>query len=298
MPIAKPDNPVPLRAVIFDLDDTLIDTLGLLVADGHLRAAAAMAAAIDPADPGVAGGSVDVADRDARGWTDVRRTLTRDDLTPAAQRIYDLRRERFDADPSGDLEAAVLDALEVTDSDRREAAAEAGRRAYHRPRVPHEGLALQGAHSMLRRLRRDFTLYLVTIGDPEIQGEKARKSKLLPSFDQVRLVPRTATKAGALADLIATAGLQPVDCCAVGDRPRGEIAAANGLGMYTIRVRRGEFAAVEPQAPDEHAHWTVEDIRDVQGILTEHFLPAPRVVEGSPGGPAGLGDPGATASGS
>jgi FMN phosphatase YigB (HAD superfamily) len=52
----------------------------------------------------------------------------------------------------------------------------------------------------------------------------------------------------------------------VGDRAMSEIRAGNELGMHTVRIRRGEFAAQEPQGRIEQADHTVKNISEVRKL--------------------------------
>jgi len=249
-PRPLPTGMLPCRAVIFDLDDTLIDSAGVLVPAGHRQAAVAMVAA---------------------------------GLKASVEDVVRARMELFAQDPRADLEARVLARFGATDP----AIALAGKVAYHKPLVPSEGLALPGAHAMLRRLMRDYPLFLVTRGDTAAQADKARKAKLVGSFDQIVYVPLASDKRAAFTALLGRMGLAGGECVAIGDRPDAEIAAANALGMWTVRVHRGEFAALVPRTADEVPHWTVTDVREVQPLLLAHFAPSPeRRVVREPASPA------------
>ncbi len=53
----------------------------------------------------------------------------------------------------------------------------------------------------------------------------------------------------------------------IGDKPDSEIQVGNRMGAYTIRVRQGEFAHEEPEAPDERADYTVGSLKDVRYVV-------------------------------
>jgi putative hydrolase of the HAD superfamily len=233
-----PATPTPCRVLVFDLDDTLIDTHGVLLDHAHRRAAAAMIEA-------GASGSIDD--------------------------VLALRHQLFNADPRGDLERTVARALGL-EGEVLEAVAQAGRLTFHRPAMPAEQeLALPGARTMLRRLARDFTLILLTRGDPPTQAAKLRKAQLADAFEQRIFVPLESTKSAALTGLLERLGCQPNEVVVIGDRPDQEIRAGTDLGCWTIRLRRGEFAAIEPTAM-EQPHATVSNLRELQDILLAHFV--------------------------
>jgi ribonucleotide monophosphatase NagD (HAD superfamily) len=45
-----------------------------------------------------------------------------------------------------------------------------------------------------------------------------------------------------------------------------EIRAGNELGMHTVRVHRGEFAAQRPQSKNEEPDYVVENISGVKHL--------------------------------
>jgi FMN phosphatase YigB (HAD superfamily) len=61
----------------------------------------------------------------------------------------------------------------------------------------------------------------------------------------------------------------------VGDRAMSEIRAGNELGMHTVRIRRGEFAAQEPQGKIEQPDYTVKNISEVRRLPYVWGDPAP-----------------------
>jgi len=227
-------QPERLRAVFFDLDDTLLDTSGLLVVPALSDAAERMIGA------GLA------AEREALvGWL----------------------RDRVAEGRGGDYFADAARQFEVPEA-RHERVATAGRRAYFARQVP--SLApLPGSRALLRRLGDSCRLYLVTAGDPDTQRRKIERLRIGEAFDAVRLVNSVEgeEKLGAFRELLESHRHQPQECLAVGDRLTGEIRDANRLGMWTARVRRGEFQAMEPRTPDEEPDFTVDGIPELARLL-------------------------------
>jgi putative hydrolase of the HAD superfamily len=224
-----------LAAVFLDLDDTLLDTAGLLLRPARLEAGAAM----------VAAGWPGTAEEAATGLERLARDRPHDDP------FHALAEERG-ADP---FRAGV-----------------AGWGAFFKRNVPERLPLVTGAAEALATLRaRGVTLVLVTFGDPPTQEAKIRATGLAPLVDEVRLEPLAASpdKARAFREICGRRGLDPARCAAVGDRPDAEIAAGRALGMRTVRVRRGEHVHREARGPLERADVTVPDFAAAAKLLLE-----------------------------
>ncbi len=208
----------PLRAAIFDLDDTLYDCHGSLVRRGHELAAAAMAEAGVPAP---------------------------------VEAILALRLELAAAAPAA-VDAGVRAALGGP-----EAAVEAGRRAYHRPDRIASIRPFPCARAVIERCAEaGVEPVLMTRGVEEIQRAKLDALGLGDLFATQLFVPVTQRKRAMLEGWLADSGLAPAQVAVIGDRVDGEIAAGHALGMRTVWLQRGEFAQVVPGTdaprPDHH----------------------------------------------
>lgn len=223
----------PPLAVFLDLDDTLLDTAGLLLGPARLEAGAAMVAA---GLPGTA--------------------------TEAAEALARLARERPGGNPFEALaEEKGADPLR---------SGVAGWGAFYRRKVPDRMPLVAGAEAALRDLRaRGALLFLVTFGDVPTQEAKVRATGVAALVDQVVYEPLAAAsdKGRTFREICQRRGLDPRRCAAVGDRPDAEIAAARRLGMRAIRVRHGEHERFEPRAPEEAADATVPDFAAAARLL-------------------------------
>ena len=223
----------PLCAIFLDLDDTLLDTAGLLLGPARLEAGAALVAA---GLPGTA--------------------------AEAAAGLARMARERPGENPFEALAAeAGLDAMAV---------GFAGWAAFFKREVPARMDLVEGAAGALVRLRaRGVRLLLVTFGEVATQEAKVRATGAAALVDRVLYEPLgpSADKGRAFRELIEEEGLDPAACAAVGDRPDAEIAAGRALGMFTVRIRRGEHRWLEPRSAAEEADATVEDFAGAMRVL-------------------------------
>jgi putative hydrolase of the HAD superfamily len=221
-----------IEAVLFDLDDTLFDQRAWLT--GAWRAVSEAGGRLGLDAERLHAAVVDIAAEGSAQGGIIDRALTRVGATVDV----------------GPLVAAF--------------------KSHRPPRLP----LYPDAGAALDRLDRGVALGLVSDGDPGIQRSKLRALGLDARFDAVVLSDelgrdrRKPHPAPFLAALDAL-GVEAGRAVFVGDRPDKDIAGGNGVGMRTVRVRTGEYAAF----PDDPAPWrSVGTVGDAVGVL-EPLLP-------------------------
>ncbi|MBZ5524106.1 MAG: HAD family hydrolase [Acidobacteriia bacterium] len=232
-------TPRPLiGCVIFDLDDTLYDCFGQRVRPAHRHAAEAM----------------------------VRARLKAD-----VEAVYRARMRAFHHDPTlRHIDEVVCRQFGADDPEKISSAA---RDAYFN--LPVGKLKLfRGSLPLLHFLhRRGVRIFIVSFGEPEIQRAKARALGLEdePAVEAIFYADRSKalTKDIAFRQIQEKTGLPSRQMLVVGDRPMSEIRAGKSLGMHTVRLKRGEFAAQEAAGPEEQADYVVRKISEVQGLPFE-----------------------------
>lgn len=233
----------PLRAVLFDLDDTLHDDTAT-----YKRAAQG------------------VADDLAREHGIPAGALLAAYVRQADSFWKNLGVEQFGTPLVGVRTAMWQAALRETGVDDP-ALAERAAADYNRYRRDH--LALwPGALTLLRNLRaRGCGLALVTNGFSETHRDKIVLLELEDAFDEIFI----ADEVGMLkpdprlfrlaADRL---GVAPERCAMVGDRFERDVRGGHSAGMFTVWMNvRDE--AVPPEGPQPGA--IVTNIRDVEGVL-------------------------------
>ncbi len=218
-----------IRAIVFDLDDTLIDTTGQLVVPAHQEAAAAMIAA------GLEATVAEVAEK-------------RIDFSRAAPvEEVDLRT------------AAFFGAKDVG------AVAAAGHQAYFGRRV--RSLSPWPFAAGVLEALAPRRLVLVTSGFERTQRKKLELCGLGAFFEAVEVVPVGGDKGAAMARLLE--GTDLADCVAVGDRIDREIEAGRRLGMWTVRVAAGEGQYASPQNAWQRPHYTVPSVEALPAVIED-----------------------------
>lgn len=230
-----------IRAVIFDLDDTLYDCFAQRVRVAHRHAA---------------------------------RAMVRAGLKATVETAYRARMRAFGQDPMlRHIDGEVCRRFEAADP---EAISHAAREAYFN--CPVGKLALfPGTLPLLRHLRRHGVLcYVVSFGEPGIQHAKVRALGLdnHPLLERVLYADRDKflTKEAAFRQIQRELGLSAEQMLVVGDRPMSEIRAGNDLGMHTVRIHRGEFAAQEPRSSEEEPDYVVDNIAKVKALAFQWGL--------------------------
>lgn len=229
-------KPAPLiRCVIFDLDDTLYDCFGQRVRPAHRHAAEAM---------------------------------VRAGLKGSMEAVYRARMKAFRRNPMlRHIDAEVCREFGAEDLDR---ISKAARDAYFNCPVGELKL-FSGTMPLLRFLHaRGVRVFIVSFGEPEIQKAKVKALGLEgdPAIDKIFYADRDKllTKEAAFQIIQQELDLPADQVLIVGDRPMREIRAGNELGMHTVRLRRGEFAAQDPQGPEEEPDHEVRNIAEVKAL--------------------------------
>ena len=221
-----------IRAVVFDLDDTLIDTTGQLVVPAHTEAAAAMIAA------GLPGSLEEVA----RKRIDLARAHPREPVDVLLARFYG-----------------------VTDPE----IIAAGHKAFYN-RTVRALVPFEDAIAVLESLASDGIVRLcVTAGHPATQQQKLELSGLAPHLDSVCVVPPSDDKEDAIAAVLRAHDLAPTETVVIGDRVDREIAAARRLGCWAVRVDHGEGRFARPEGPHEQAHYTVPGVIALRAVIDD-----------------------------
>lgn len=224
-----------IRCVIFDLDDTLYDCFGQRVRPAHRYAAKAM---------------------------------VRAGLRGTVEAVYRARMKAFRHDPMlKHIDAEVCRRFRAADPD---ALSKVARDAYFNCPVGKLKL-FPGTLPLLRMLHaRGVRVFIVSFGEPKTQKAKVKSLGLAghPAIDKIFYADRDKlmTKETAFQIIQQELDLPASQVLIVGDRPSSEIRAGKELGMHTVRIRRGEFAAQNPEGRNEAPDHVVRNISEVRRL--------------------------------
>lgn len=127
----------------------------------------------------------------------------------------------------------------------------------------------EGARDALEYTRERYDdLGLLTFGDPEVQTAKLDRLAIREQFDSVVVCgPKTDIPGKpdpeAFHTVLENLDAMPETSIYIGDSLRGDIAGANGVGMYSAWVPDGDA----PADPDPEPTYALESPADLREIL-------------------------------
>lgn len=221
-----------VEAIIFDLDDTLVDTFTSLITPLETEAAGEMVAA-------------GMGESDSSRVIELILQLRRDD----PDRIEELLLEKFPQ-----AEAKALEA----------------RRAVFTRASPDPLKIEPAVKAMLRELAERYDTYLVTTGRTEFQNRKLDLLGIRELFKGIAVLASGSeeTKESWMASLMRDR-YHPQSVIVVGNRLDNEIKAGNRLGMITVWVKYGEGSGLSPSDDTGEPDYIISDIKEFPELLSK-----------------------------
>ncbi len=218
--------------LIFDLDDTLLDTFGQLLPQASKEACLAM----------IEGGLA----------TDLASCLrVRDELAQTSQRAQ--------------LFETIVQRFGVKSGAHEKQVAQAGFKAFYDRKVESSIALFPGVRDSLHDLKNRYSLHLVTAGHPDTQDEKLQILDLNSLFESVTVVNSFAGEEKLQAFKLIqkqTKGL-PGQYLSIGNRLDTDIAPAKRLGWATCWVKYGEYARSMPAHTNEEPDFIINRIQEL-----------------------------------
>ena len=235
------------KHIVFDLDDTLLDTSGSLIPAAARRAIDTMISAVHPDSP--------VTREEQLLW-------------------FTKRNEVLRKDPRADVW------LHLAGGD--EEIADIGRRAFFThplDEVPDEAMRMtSGAFEILNWSQTHATLHLVTSGDAATQTKKIERLGIAHYFESIQIVDATnslgdPTRKKKAFQKIADRfpAIEAAAFLSIGNRVDTDLGAAKILGWKTIWIRYGEHASLTPHKPEEIPDFELATLADLHSIWRQQF---------------------------
>ncbi len=217
------------KSIVFDLDDTLLDTSGLLVPMASMKACKAM---------------IDVGlNCTFEDCMKMRHQLAADQShTEIFTKIVD----HFGCPLPG---KAIHDALEV----------------FYNPAIPENLPLMPGAIENLIHLGKNYSIFLVTMGSESAQRNKIRALKIEKFFKKIYILNGFIgeKKQIAFSDILNIQKHSPLQLLSIGNRLSSEIRDAKRIGSETCYFAHGEHVGEMALYPEDHPDFTIFHHKDL-----------------------------------
>lgn len=244
-----------LRAILFDIDDTLCDTTGF-ARQARRNAVGAMVAAGLKADPELV-------------YAELEEVIA--EFSSNYEHHFDKLLLRLPKEALANLNRSLVVA--------------AGVAAYHDTKF-HQLRTFPGVQELFRDLSAaGLRLGVITHGLSVKQAEKLVRLGLVPYLDREAVfisdeigISKPNPKLYQLA--LRTLRLEPHQVMYVGDNPKNDVAPPKKLGMVTVWAARA--ARTQPAAAETPDH-VIRDFDELRSLLVEHYRVPIAPVAGAPG---------------
>jgi putative hydrolase of the HAD superfamily len=156
----------------------------------------------------------------------------------------------------------ILDNYGATDRSR---AMEGALDAFYNPFVPAHLPLLSGALDNLEKLKKNYNLYLVTMGSPEGQKRKIASLDIEKHFKKIFIVDSLSghRKEEAFREILREEGHAPEELLSVGNRLTSEIRDGKKVGATTCYFAYGEHVGEKAVVPEDHPDFTIYHHREL-----------------------------------
>lgn len=213
-----------IRSIAFDLDDTLLDTTGLLVPQASQDAFQIL---ID------AGLSLDLKTCEQHRLNLIK-TISHKDVFKKLAHEYGT--------------AATQAAVELAN------------KAFYHPRLPEKLDLLPGAIENLNILRGKYNLYLVTAGFQDAQAAKVKSLGIAHYFKKIFVVNslNAEKKFTAFKMILNDDNIKPEELLCIGNSLSSEIKDARQIGARACYFEFGEDRGAVPNEPQYQPHYHIK----------------------------------------
>lgn len=220
------------KSLAFDLDDTLLDTTGLLIPNASRVACQAMI------DRGLKLSLSDAMDLRHKMATSMSHTD-----------IFTFIADQYGNSNKGNMVHAAIE-------------------AFYNPPVPANLPLMKGALENLQKLQSRYNLYLVTMGTQKAQTEKIEALRIRHFFKKCYILNGFIGEKKDLAfrEIISNESHKPQELLSIGNRLSSEIRDAKKLGGTTCYFEYGEHAGEKPQQAEDVPDFTIRAHQDLISV--------------------------------
>lgn len=133
--------------------------------------------------------------------------------------------------------------------------------------LPEHVHAVDGAVELVSRLARHYTLGIVSKGKESVQREKLRKAGIPVDLFEYIYISENAPKEDAYKAILDHSGISPQKIFVVGDRIARDLSPAKRLGMNTVHMKWGRGLGYTGIKTD--VDYTITTLEQLRSILEE-----------------------------
>ena len=218
-----------IQSIAFDLDDTLIDTTGLLVPMAAQRACETM----------------------------IDQGLQTDLQTCIATRTQLLK--NFEA------QNIFTELVKTFNQANIQSIAKSGFDIFYNPQVPDKLPLIANSFETLNQLRQKYRLHLVTAGIPETQIKKVRATGIEKFFTSIQFVDisKNQNKGEAFQQILKVDQISNLNLLCVGNRLTDEIYYAEKMNCPSCLFIFGEHQNENLAHPEIRPSFTISDLKEL-----------------------------------
>jgi putative hydrolase of the HAD superfamily len=224
-----------IEVVIFDLDDTLIDTTHLVLPLAVKRSFHAL----------IQAGAKTTLDELEKDRMMLRKQFSHNEIFPLLAQKYFAKTTV----PKDIIQLAVQKAIQC----------------FYEPELYAPFPLIEGAQENLDKIFRKKIMYLVTAGVPHAQQKKIQACQIEKYFSECFFVEsmKGLEKSVALKEILRRHHFRPSAILSIGNRLSSEIRESKKLGMQTCYFQFGEHQDEVPTGPDEFPDYTIHHHKEL-----------------------------------
>lgn len=224
-----------IKAIIFDLDDTLLDTTDLIKDVAIKKAIDSMI-------------SSGLNTSKEKAFKNIKEILNKD---PCADKFRILAENIYKNKNKKELEKII----------------KSGKDAYYSYNINTENIKLEKEiKDTLIKLNKEYTLALISTGNPKLQFQKIDALGLREFFNHI-YINQKDTKEECFLEAVEALGIKANRIMGIGDRLDVDIKASNKLGLTSVQIKKGTYKNLKPKSELEKPDYKIKKIVDILDIL-------------------------------
>jgi len=133
------------------------------------------------------------------------------------------------------------------------------------------------ALELLDSIKSNFKSVLITQGTFMQQNKKIDSLGIRDYFDHI-IIPKIGEKKDSFEEVLNSLEINPQEIIVVGDRIDNEIKIGNELGMKSVRLLRGKYRFLEPRTENEKPDFEIKNLRELFDLLNLQKKRKPKIV--------------------